>query len=101
MLDYAITEGFCNLNFAKQCGKFGSPKEIKVSNLNKIYEIITYDEYLRLLSVSKNDLKYNTFFDLAFTRGPRVGEIRALQVKDYYREKRQLMINHTMSKKIY
>lgn len=99
LLDYAIINGYCRLNFAKQCGKIGSPKEIKMSNLDKIYEVLTYDEYLKLLEVSKDNLKYNTYFDLSFTRGPRPGEMRAFRIKDYDYDKKQLMVNHTMSKK--
>lgn len=98
MLDYGITEGYCKINFAKQAGKFGTSKEIKMSKMDKTYETIDFDEYKRLLSVSKNDLKYNTYFDLAFTRGPRPGEIRAFKVKDFDNQKKQLMVNHTMSK---
>lgn len=98
MLDYLIDEGLCKTNFAKQCGKFGTPKEIKMSKLNKLYETIDFNEYKRLLGVSSNNLKYNTYFHLEFTRGPRTGEIRAFKVKDYNSSKKQLMVNHTMSK---
>lgn len=99
MIDFAIVEGDCKINFAKQCGKIGSSKEIKLSNINKSYEIINYNEYLKLIDVSKNDLKYNTYFHLAFTSGPRTGEIRAFRCMDYDPIKKQLMVNHTMSKK--
>lgn len=98
MLDYLIDEGLCKANFAKQCGKFGTPKEIKMSGLNKIYETINFEEYTRLLQASSDNLKYNTYFCLEFTRGPRTGEIRAFKICDYNQSKKQLMVNHTMSK---
>lgn len=98
MIDYGITEGLCNKNFAKQSGKIGTPKEQKLSNIDKKYSVIDYDEYKKLLEVSKDNLKYNAYFDLVFSRGPRTGEIRAFRIKDYDSEKKQLMVNHTMSK---
>ena len=64
------------------------PKEIQISLYNQNYTTIEYGEYLKLLDVSKNDLKYNTYFDLSFTRGPRPGEIRAFRIKDYNKEKK-------------
>lgn len=99
MIDYAVIEGFCNVNFARQTGKIGTPKEVRLSNRNKCYEIINYEEYISLLKASEGNLKYNTYFDLSFSRGPRIGEIRAFQLKDYNPQKKQLMVNHTMSKK--
>lgn len=99
MVDYAINEGYCINNFVKQCNKIGTTKEIKMSSKKVVYETITYDEYLCLMSVSKDNLKYNTIFDLLFTRGVRCGELRAFRIKDYNKEKKQLMVNHTMSKK--
>lgn len=101
MFDYLIIEGYIQLNIAKQCGNIGSTKEKKFSSANKVdtYEVIDYEEYLRLLDASKDDKRYNTYFDLEFTRGPRSGEVRAFKVKDYNYQKKQLMVNHTMSKK--
>ncbi len=98
MLDYAILENYCKENFARRVGKIGTPKEIKMSKNTKRYEVINYEEYCRLEKCSENDLKYNTFFDLAFSRGPRIGEIRAFRVCDFSYLKKQLMVNHTMSK---
>lgn len=99
MIDFALNNGYCRINFARQCNKIGTYKEIQISQYNKNYTTIEYNEYLKLLEVSKNNLKYNTYFDLSFTRGPRPGEIRAFRIKDYNKEKKQLMVNHTMSKK--
>lgn len=99
MVEFAILEGYCQINFAKKCGKIGTPKEIKISKTKIHYEVINYNEYQRLLDSSKDNLKYNTFFDLEFSRGPRIGEIRAFRVCDYNPEAKQLMVNHTMSKK--
>lgn len=59
MIDYLIIEGYCHLNFARQAGKIGSPKEIKLSQQNKLFNVIDYDEFLALLSASKDNLKYN------------------------------------------
>ena len=98
MLEFGITEGFCNRNFAKQVGRFGTPKEVKMSTSERYYTVITFKEYLNLLNVSQNNLKYNTYFDLSFSRGPRPGEIRAFRIEDYDPNKKQLMVNHTMSK---
>lgn len=58
-----------------------------MSQKNKKRETINYSEYERLLEVSKDDLKYNTYFDLAFTRGPRPSEVRAFRCCDYDEEK--------------
>lgn len=99
MLEYGILEGYLNVNFAKQCGKIGTPKEIRMSKKNKTYSVINYEEFLKLLEASKNDLKYNTYFELSFTRGPRKGEIRAFRVKDFNYKEKQLMVNHTLSNK--
>lgn len=99
MIDYAITEGYCRLNFARQAGQIGTPKEVKMSKIKKIYDTIDFEEFVRLLEVSQDNLKYNTYFDLSFSRGPRAGEIRAFKIKDYNPQKKQLMVNHTMSKK--
>jgi integrase len=98
MIDYGIMEGYCTSNFARQVGKMGTPKEIKLSNTNMQYQTISYEEYKSLLEASKNNLKYNTIFNLLFKRGPRIGEIRAFRIKDYSYEKKQLMVNHTMSR---
>ncbi len=99
MIKFAIIEGYCEQNFVEQCGKFGSPKEIKLSNSSHVYETINYEEFLKLKNASESNLKYNTFFILEFSRGLRIGEIRALRIEDYNSEKKQLMVNHTMSKK--
>lgn len=99
MIDYAICEGYCTINFVKQSGKIGTAKEIKMSKLKFKYETINFEEYQELMRVSENDLLYNTFMDLAFSRGTRVGEVRAFRVVDYYQKKKQLMVNHTMSEK--
>lgn len=99
MIQYAIEEGYCKINFAKSSGKIGTPKEVRMSKINSPYEVIDYDEYSRLMEVSKNDLKFNTYFHLGFTRGPRPGEVRAFRCVDYIPEKKQLMVNHTLSKR--
>ncbi len=98
MFDYAVNEGLCRLNIPKRVGKFGTPKENKLSNQRKVWQVIDFDEYLRLLEASKDNLKFNTYFDLSFSRGPRMGEVRAFKIKDYNPQKKQLMVNHTMSK---
>lgn len=99
MFNYAINEHLMNINPAIQAGKFGTLKEIKLSKKNKNYSVINYSEYLRLMQVTIDDKKYNTLFDLMFSCGPRAGEIRAFKIKDYSYEKKQLMVNFTMSKK--
>ena len=99
MIDYGITQGYCSLNFAKQVGKIGTPKEIRMSNIRKDYNVINIEEFNRLLEVTKDNLKYNTYFELSFKRGPRPGEMRAFRCKDFNYEKMQLMVNHTLSKR--
>ena len=99
MFDFAILNGYTTKNVPEQVGKFGTSKEIKLSQHKKEYQTITYEEYSRLMGVTKDNLKYNTIFDLMFSRGPRIGEIRAFKIKDYNYEKKQLMVNHTLSKK--
>lgn len=98
MLNYLINENYCQFNFANQAGRFGTTKEIKMEKVHKPFKTINFDEYKRLMRVSNNNLKYNTYFNLSFTRGPRPGEIRAFRICDYDEEKKQLMVNHTMSK---
>lgn len=98
MLDFGIEEGYLSYNFAKQSGKFGSAKEIKLSNGQPKHEIITYDEFKMLLKACEDDFKYKTLFNLWFKRGLRPGEIRALKVNDFDYNKHEIMINHTMSK---
>ncbi|MBE6139336.1 MAG: site-specific integrase [Firmicutes bacterium] len=98
MIDYAITEGYCTINFARQAGKIGTPKEIKLSEQRRDYNVINLNEFLRLMNASKDNLRYNTYFELSFKRGPRPGEARAFRVKDFNYSKQQLMVNHTLSK---
>ncbi len=98
MIDFGIQEGYCSTNFARQAGQFGTQKEIKLSKQSTIYNVIDYEEYKKLMKATKDNLKYNTLFDLLFKRGPRIGEIRAFRVCDFDYEKKQLMVNHTMSK---
>ncbi len=98
MICYAVEEGYCSSNFAKKVGCIGTPKEIKLSKKRREYVVINYSEFVSLLEVSKNNLKYNTYFDLESNCGLRAGEIRALRIKDYNKKKKQLMINHTLSK---
>lgn len=99
MFEYAIDEGFCKTNIPKLCGKFGTPKEISLSHRKLDYETIDFSEYCELLEVSEENLRYNTYFDLEFSRGPRTGEVRAFRIIDYNPKLKQLMVNHTMSKK--
>lgn len=99
MFDFAISEGLCSYNVAKQCGPIGTPKEIKLANNKLEYETINFDEFTELLKVSEKDLKYNIYFHLAFTKGPRPGEIRAFRCRDFLPNENKLMVNHTMSKK--
>lgn len=99
MIEYAILNNYCSYNFVKKCGKIGTPKEIKMSRSKKTYNVIDFEEYQKLMKYSQKDLKYNTFFDLEFSRGPRIGEVRAFRICDYNYEKKQLIVNHTMSKK--
>lgn len=98
MFTYAINEKLTDTNPALQAGKFGTQKEISLSRNNKPYEVINYDEYTKLMEVTKDNKKYNTLFDLFFSRGPRAGEVRAFRIKDYNYEKKRLMVNFTMSK---
>lgn len=99
MLDYGKENGYIKFNFAKQCGRIGTPKEIKFSQKPRNYNTINYEQYLKLMDATNDNERLNTLFDLWFSRGPRTGEIRAFKVKDYIPEKQQLMVNHTMSKK--
>ncbi len=99
MFDYAVSNGYLAENPLKKAKKIGTPKEIKFSRQQKKHEVITIDEKEKLMKVTNNDIKFNTLFDLWFSRGPRPGEIRAFRVKDYDCEKAQLMVNHTLSKK--
>ena len=88
MIDFAITENYCEINFARQCVKSGTPKEVRLSNINKSYETINYNEFKVLSEASKDNLKYNTLFELTFFRGPRIGVVRAFKVKDFNLEKK-------------
>lgn len=98
MIDYGISEGYCSYNFVKQAGKIGTAKEIKLSNKKDEYVILSFNEFERLLEVSKNDLKYNTIFDLFYKKGPRPGEIRAFQCWTHDYENNRLKVDKTMSK---
>ena len=101
MIDFAVGEGYCSVNFAKQYGKIGSPKEITMCKSKTDYKTIDFDEYSRLMKVSEDNLKYNTYFDLELCRGHRTGEIRAFQVKCFDYENKRLKVEHTMSKDNY
>jgi D-3-phosphoglycerate dehydrogenase len=56
MFEYAIINGYTNYNIPKQCGKFGTSKEIKMSKYQKVYNTINYDEYKRLMDSTKNTI---------------------------------------------
>ena len=96
--DYLVENGYCQYNVAKQAGKIGTSKEIKMSKMQKKYTTIDYEEYKKLMIATKDNPKYNTIFDLWFSRGPRAGEMRAFRIKDYSYERKQLMVNHSLSK---
>lgn len=98
MFDFAMNKGYCTKNVARIIDKFGTYKEQKGYG-KRNYTVIDYAEYLKLLDVSKDNKKINTYFDLSFRRGVRPGEIRAFRVCDYNSEKMELMVNHTLSKK--
>lgn len=99
MIDYAILKKYCDINFARLSNKFGTMKEQRLSLKPKIYNTIDYDEYLKLMEVSQSNIKYNTYFDLEYKRGPRTGEVRAFRVCDYNEKEKQLMVTFTMNKK--
>lgn len=98
LFDYLVENGYCQYNIAKQAGKIGTSKEIKMSKMQKNYTTIDYEEYKKLMIATKDNPKYNTIFDLWFSRGPRAGEMRAFRIKDYSYERKQLMVNHSLSK---
>lgn len=98
MIEFGINEGYCQYNFAKQAGKIGTAKEIKFCSKKKDYVVINYNEFQQLLKVSNNNLKYNTMFDLFFTKGPRPGEIRAFQCWNHDYENKRIKVHYTMSK---
>ena len=99
MYNFAIINGMLVSNIPKQVGGFGTAKEIKMSKLSRKYETIDYGEYLALMEATRDNHKYNTIFDLMFTCGPRIGEIRAFRILDYNYNKKSLMVNHSLSKK--
>lgn len=98
MFDYLLENGYCTSNVPRQVGKIGTTKEVKLSKQNKKYTTIDYDEYLKLMKATKQDKKYNTIFDLFFSRGVRIGEMRAFRILDFNYEENQIMVNHTLSK---
>lgn len=98
MFDFAVNSGFLKVNPLKNVKPIGTPKEIKFSRKRKEFDTITFDEKEHLMEATVDDSKFNTLFDLWFSRGPRPGEIRNFKVKDYDNKKAQLMVNHTLSK---
>lgn len=99
MFEYAVKKGYLSVNPLKNVSKIGTPKELKFSKQKRDHEVITVEDKEKLMEVTNNDIKFNTLFDLWFSRGPRPGEIRAFKIKDYDFKKGQLMVNHTLSRK--
>lgn len=86
-------------NVIKSIGKFGTKKERVLEKHKKKWNIISYNSYLKLMGFTKNDMKYNTMFDLFYSNGPRPGELMAFRWCDYSYENESLMVEYTLSKK--
>ncbi len=99
MYEYALDNELIKSNPIRKVGKFGTRKQIANQKTNKSYSIISYEDYLKLLNVTSDNIKFNCLFDLFFSNGPRPGELMAFRWKDYNYEKAILSVNHTMSKK--
>lgn len=99
MYELALDKGLIQQNPIRKVGKFGTKKMIANQRNKKKYNIISYEQYLELLDISKYDQKYNTMFDLFYSNGPRPGELMAFRWVDYSYQNSTLEVNHTMSKK--
>lgn len=100
MYEYALDNDLIKSNPIRKIGKFGTRKQIANQKNLKHYQIMSYDDYLKLLQVTSNDIKFNTLFDLFFSNGPRPGELMAFRWIDYDYDNSILYVNHTMSKKV-
>ncbi len=99
MYEFAVSNELIVTNPIRKVGKFGTKKMIANQRKEKKYNIISYEQYLKLLEVTKKDDKYHTIFDLFYSNGPRPGELMAFRWIDYSYENSTLTVNHTMSKK--
>lgn len=100
MYEYALDNELIKYNPINRIGKFGTRKQIANQKNERHYKIISYDDYLKLLAATSNDIKFNTLFDLFFSNGPRPGELMAFRWCDYDYKNAMLYVNHTISKKV-
>lgn len=78
--DYLKSKGLIEINYAKVVGTFKNPNANK--NKKKKIKYQTLEEFQLFMSeIDENDFWY-AFFNFAFWHGCRIGEQRALKIKD-------------------
>lgn len=92
ILDYASVYGYTNLN--KTLGNYQEKKDKVITE--KI-RYMTYDDYLKFISVI-DDLTYKTFFMFLYLTGMRLGEVLALTFNDINGD--TITVNKTLYSKI-
>lgn len=92
ILDYASIYGFTNLN--KTLGNYQEKKDRIITEKIKY---MTYDEYLKFISVI-DDLTYKTLFMFLYLTGVRIGECLALRFSDIKND--EILVNKTLYTKI-
>lgn len=78
--EYLKSDGLMEINFAKVIGHFENPNENKNSKKKIRYQ--TLEQFNLFMSEIENDLFWRTFFNFLFWHGCRIGEQRALRIKD-------------------
>ena len=95
-LEYLKMKGLVEINYAKIIGSFKNPKE----NVNKVKKIKyqTLEEFNFFMSELDKDDFWYVFFNFAFWHGCRIGEQRALKIKDIDFDKDIIHFHQTFTK---
>lgn len=94
-LQFLISKGKLKVNYAKAYGQFKNPKENK--NQKKKIKFQTLEQYELFMSVV-HDFFWKAFFNFLFWHGCRIGEQRALKIKDVDFEHGTVHFHNTFTK---
>ncbi len=92
---YLVKKGRLEMNFAEVVGNFENPNENK--NEEKEIKFQTEEQFNEFMEVVDDEFWYS-LFNFAFWHGPRIGEQRALKIKNINLDKDIIKFSQTFSK---
>lgn len=98
IFNHAIKNFGLSTNYISILGPFKEVNEKVVYDIDKI-RYITYDEFIKFISVIDDNM-WKTFFIFLYYTGIRKGEIQALSWKDVNFEREEITVNKNLSIKI-